>query len=151
MQQPYFLYSYCPKLNASGTLISKSSGRSYGCLTNVNYQSSNLIYVITCKSCNIQYLGQTKNRLLTRFQGHHFDINVGNDTTVARHFNKCPKSQPAKFDGIQISIVSFIRAGEYAGFSEGGGCREEGRGCREGGGGGAEIRQRSQQSKQARD
>ena len=40
---------YCPKLNASGTLISKSSGRSYGCLTNVNCQSSNLIYVITCK------------------------------------------------------------------------------------------------------
>ena len=68
------------------------------------------MYVITCKSCNIQYVGQTKNRLLTRFHGHHFYINVGNDTTVARHFNKCPKSQPAKFDGIQISILSFIRA-----------------------------------------
>ena len=29
-------FMYCPKLNASGTLISKSSGRSYGCRTNVN-------------------------------------------------------------------------------------------------------------------
>ena len=76
----------------------------------VNCQSSNLIYLITCTKCKIQYVGQTKNRLLTRFQGHYFDMNSQNDTTVARHFNKCPSLSPAKFNGLSISILSFIRA-----------------------------------------
>ena len=66
--------------------------------------------VITCSTCGIQYVGQTKNKLLTRFNSHHYDISHNNDTTVARHFNKCPRPQPAKFDGVNISILSFIRA-----------------------------------------
>ena len=77
-------------------------------LTNVNCQSSNLIYLITCKHCGIHYVGQTKNRLLTRFQGHYHDIKTKNDTTVSRHFNKCPNGKPSLFDGIRISILSFM-------------------------------------------
>ena len=37
-----------------------------------------------------------------------FDIKNQNDTTVSRHYNKCPSSPPAHFEGIQISI-SFIK------------------------------------------
>ena len=65
--------------------------------------------LITCRSCGIQYVGQTKNKLLTRFQSHHFDIMHNNDTTVARHFNKCPPQNPGKFNGLEISILSFLR------------------------------------------
>ena len=68
----------------------------------------NLIYLITCKHCGIHYVGQTKNRLLTRFQGHYHDIKTKNDTTVSRHFNKCPNGKPSLFDGIRISILSFM-------------------------------------------
>ena len=32
-----------------------------------------------------------------------------NDTTVSRHFNKSPSSQPAGFDGFEISVLSFIQ------------------------------------------
>ena len=53
-------------------------------------------------------MGQTKNKLLTRFQSHHFDIKHNNDTTVARHFNKCPTQNPGKFNGMEISILSFL-------------------------------------------
>ena len=79
-------------------------------MTNVNCQSSNLIYVITCNSCGIQYVGQTKNHLLTWFQGHFNDIAHNCDTTVARHLNICknntnPTSYAKEFS---ISITSFI-------------------------------------------
>ena len=51
-----------------------------------------------------------KNRLLTRFQGHFFDITHNNDTTVARHLNKCPIEKPLLFEGIEITVISFIPA-----------------------------------------
>ena len=98
-----------PKLIIKGSSIRKTTGQQFQTMTNINCQSSNIIYLITCTTCGIQYVGQTKKRLLTRFQGHHFDIKNQNDTTVSRHFNKCPSSQPARFEGIQISILSFIR------------------------------------------
>ena len=100
---------YCPRINHTGSTISKTTGRQFTTMVNTNCQSSNLIYLITCNTCGIQYVGQTKNRLLTRFQGHHFDIKTHNDTTVSRHFNKCPSSQPAGFGGLEISILSFIK------------------------------------------
>ena len=77
---------YCPNINKSGTLKSTTNGRRFQSMKKVTCQSSNLIYVITCKICGIQYVGQTMNRLLTRFQGHNFDIMHNNDTTVSRHF-----------------------------------------------------------------
>ena len=43
------------------------------------------------------------------FQGHYYDIKTKNDTTVARHFNRCPVDKPGLFDGIRITILSFMR------------------------------------------
>ena len=57
-------------------------------LKNVNCQSSNLIYVITCNTYGIQYVGQTKNHLLTCFQVHFNDIFEDRNTTVVRQLNR---------------------------------------------------------------
>ena len=65
--------------------------------------------LITCRSCGIQYVGQTENKLLTIFQSHHFDDKHNNDTTVARHFNKCPpppKSWQLQWHGNLYSKLS---------------------------------------------
>ncbi len=43
---------YCPLLNKSGRVKSTSTGRSYTSLKNITCKSSNLIYLITCKSEN---------------------------------------------------------------------------------------------------
>ena len=84
---------YCPLLNKSGKIKSHKTGKTFTSLKSVNCQSSNLIYLITCNNCGIQYVGQTKNRLLTRFQGHFNDIAHDRDTTVARHINRCKNLQ----------------------------------------------------------
>ena len=88
----------------------KNTQQSHSSQTMINYQTTNCIYLITCSSCGIQYVGQTKNKLLTRFNSHHYDISHNSDTTVARHFSRCPQLNPAKFEGLIISILSFIRA-----------------------------------------
>ena len=101
---------YCPLLNTTGSFTSKGDNMTHPCKANINCQTSNCIYLITCTTCGTQYVGQTKNKLLTRFNSHFYDINHNNDTTVARHYNKCPPHKPGKTDGFRISVLSFIRA-----------------------------------------
>ena len=101
---------YCPLIDRSEDFSSTTTRRKFYSMRNVNCQSSNLIYVITCRHCGIQYVGQTKNRILTRFQGHIFDISHDNDTTVARHFNRCPPESPSLVSGIIINVGTFIPA-----------------------------------------
>ena len=101
---------YCPLIDRSEDFFSTTTRRKFYSMRNVNCQSSNLIYVITCRHCGIQYVGQTKNRILTRFQGHIFDISHDNDTTVARHFNRCPPESPSLVSGIIINVATFIPA-----------------------------------------
>ena len=110
---------YCKKLNKTSKIYSSDKRITFEPLRNVNCQSSNLIYLITCQSCGIHYVGQTKNRLLTRFQGHYYDIKTKNDTTVARHFNRCPVDKPGLFDGIRITILSFMRNPPDSNMSQG--------------------------------
>ena len=90
--------------------ISKGDKLTYQSKINVNCQTCNCIYLITSSNCGTQYVGQTKNKLLTRFNSHFFYITHNNDTTVAIHFNKCPPQNPAKTDGLRISVLSFIQS-----------------------------------------
>ena len=51
-----------------------------------------------------------KKRILQRFQGHIFYISHDNDTTVARHFNRCPSESPSLVNGMIINVATFIPA-----------------------------------------
>jgi len=62
--------TYCPLLNRSGTIKCHVTGKQFCTKKNITCRSSNLVYLITCKTCGIQYVGQTKNTILERFQGH---------------------------------------------------------------------------------
>ena len=103
---------YCPIINKTGKVKSKANGKTFTSIKNANCQSSNLIYLITCNNCGVQYVGQTKNRLLTRFQGHFNDIAHDRDTTVAKHLNRCDQTlnniKPNTHTKFGISILSFI-------------------------------------------
>ena len=98
---------YCPKINKQGTIKSHSTQRTYVSKTNVNCQSSNLIYCIACKVCGVQYVGQTGRRIIDRFQGHFNSIKVDNTnkTMLSEHYCKSDHNGPEDFD---IYILDFI-------------------------------------------
>ena len=99
---------YCPRLNTTGRITCSVTNREYSSKIRVDCKSSNLIYCITCKICKIQYIGQTKRRLMDRFQGHFYNINSRNQKdVVGHHFN-----QPGHngISDIEIHIVDFIHA-----------------------------------------
>ena len=97
---------YCTRLDTSGRISSLRSGREYSSKMNVSCQSSNLIYCITCKRCGIQYVGQTKRRVMDRFQDHFYKITKAlMDTDIGKHFNT---NKHGGLDDVQIHIVDFI-------------------------------------------
>ena len=49
--------------------------------------STNVIYVIHCKSCSMQYVGETGQTLRYRFNAHKQDVKRGIDTNVSKHFD----------------------------------------------------------------
>ena len=64
--------------------------RFYPKTNNENYldcRSENIIYLIFCKICNFQYVGETKSKLQKRFSSHKSSINSGNSCQlVHQHF-----------------------------------------------------------------
>jgi len=96
---------YCPKLDISGSILSTTRNIKFFTMTNVTCKSNNLIYCITCKKCKIQYVGQTKRKLMERFQSHFYNVNKGIHQ-IGRHFSA---SDHNGIEDMQIHILSFIR------------------------------------------
>ena len=71
--------------------------------------SQNVIYLIECKRCNLQYIGQTNQQVSKRMNSHRFDINNYDDqgyaTNVALHFNSDSHSLD-DFRFVPIDIVN---------------------------------------------
>jgi hypothetical protein len=108
---------YCTKLDTSGRIKSSYTGREYMAKHNVSCQSNNLIYCITCKKCNVQYVGQTKRRLMDRFQGH-FGVIQRNDPSsdIAAHFNSTNHNGTQDLK-IHIGDFIFVHPDSQAGLS----------------------------------
>ena len=62
---------YCPNVEKTGDITSSVTGNTYRCMTNRSCHSLNLIYCITWKKCQKQYVGQTMLRLKSWFVHHY--------------------------------------------------------------------------------
>lgn len=54
---------------------------------NLSCNSTNIIYLITCRKCGIQYVGETKRELRERLTNHRSDIKTRKLTAIGIHFN----------------------------------------------------------------
>jgi len=67
---------FCIHFNVDSAIKSHSTGREYRMIippnlhNNVSCNSSNVLYIITCSKCHLQYVGETVNSLSTRFYCH---------------------------------------------------------------------------------
>ena len=50
--------------------------------------SKNIIYVITCKKCNVQYVGETSRNLRERLTDHRSNIKSYKHTAISSHFSQ---------------------------------------------------------------
>ena len=67
-----------------------STGETRPIKSNLTCDTKNLIYIIQCNRCNLQYIGETKRRLKDRFNEHRRTIDnpdaKSEPTTAAKHF-----------------------------------------------------------------
>ena len=85
-----FPCAICRYITKSDKFKSSSTKRTYK--TNIPYplncSYTNLVYLITCKSCKKQYVGETKRSLETRMKEHLADIKYARDKPVAIHMQQ---------------------------------------------------------------
>ena len=77
----------CPHMTSGNDFHSSNLKKYFPLKNNVNCSSRNIIYLITCNKCHIQYVGETSNPLHTRLNAHRYDIKHNKPTPIAIHFN----------------------------------------------------------------
>jgi GIY-YIG catalytic domain len=55
-------------------------------------RSANIVYLITCRKCRIQYVGETSRTLAERLTDHRSNIKHRKNTPIAIHFNSANHS-----------------------------------------------------------
>ncbi|KAK3099849.1 hypothetical protein FSP39_010733 [Pinctada imbricata] len=79
----------CPRSQTTSTFKSTNTGHEYKILTNVSCKSRNVVYLITCRVCQKQYIGETEDGLNMRINNHRSSITTGKmNLPVAQHFNQ---------------------------------------------------------------
>lgn len=75
-------------VNESRSFTSHSTDSTFQTKGHITCNTSNVIYLISCRRCGIQYVGETKNTLKQRLYGHRSTIKTRKlDTPVGEHFN----------------------------------------------------------------
>ena len=86
-----------------------STGETRHIQSNLTCDTQNLIYMIQCNRCNLQYIGETKRRLKDRFNEHRRTIDNPNSkskpTTAAQHFISSPNHTANDIQLIPIEKV----------------------------------------------
>ena len=60
----------CKIFDQSTTCKSSYTGREYSISPNLHCGTKNVVYLVTCKKCKIQYVGETERTLRQRMCGH---------------------------------------------------------------------------------
>jgi hypothetical protein len=98
----------CPQLVKSSKVKSTNSGREYDCIfetEEADCHSVNLIYLITCDNCKLQYVGQTVQHLNLRMNQHRGGT-LG--STGCRVLTEHIKSYPCNGYGFSVQIIQTL-------------------------------------------
>ena len=100
--------SHCSSIVESNSFFSTAASASFSVGENdFTCASSDVVYLITCRKCNIQYVGQTQQKCSQRINKHKFDIKhfPAIITTVSEHF-KSPVHSIKVFSFMPIDKVT---------------------------------------------
>ena len=91
----------------SKSFLSFQMGRKYTIHSRLSCDSKNVIYLVSCKKCRLQYIGSTTTDFRVRFRNHKSAM-LTNKTTceVAVHFNKIPHS----LDDFEFQCIDQVQA-----------------------------------------
>ena len=86
----------CKHLKIGESFTSKITGKRYSINFKLNCNSTNVVYLLSCKVCGVQYVGSTTTRFRLRFNNHKSRIRAharlslddkSRDDLIYQHFN----------------------------------------------------------------
>ena len=90
-----------------------STGATRQIKSHITCNTKNLIYMIQCNRCSLQYIGETKRRLKDRFNEHRRCVDKTNTkskpTTVAEHFLSHPNHCHTDMQLIPLELIHSSR------------------------------------------
>ncbi|OCT82174.1 hypothetical protein XELAEV_18024686mg [Xenopus laevis] len=87
------------------SFASNITNKSYKIGQYINSGTKNVKYLITCRNCNMQYVGQTSLSLRERIREHISDIWNKKPTNVSKHFLSCTNGNTNHF---QIKVIERV-------------------------------------------
>ena len=91
----------CPFASTTSTYRDSTSPLTFPITARLNCSSTNVIYVIECRSCSSKYVGETSRALGTRMRQHLRAISTGSECAVHKHFREV--CGPASFSFYAIA------------------------------------------------
>ena len=70
---------------------------------NANCKTENIIYLLECAICGLQYIGETKQQLSKRLNGHRSDTNCKPDLPLSRHLRSTGHHD--SFGKLKVTII----------------------------------------------
>ena len=78
----------CPYVKQAKKIRASATSYTAEIADQVNCQTSNIVYCISCKKCNIQYIGESQRSLQDRIAEHRgYIFNSVTSKTTGEHFN----------------------------------------------------------------
>jgi hypothetical protein len=65
---------------------SLTTGKEYKIFCNVNYKTPNVVYLLDCQVCGLQYVGESVQPFNKRMNGHRSDLTKKTLLPVSQHF-----------------------------------------------------------------
>ena len=92
----------CTHIKTGVTFHSSTTNQEFRVKATADCRTKNVVYLIQCAQCSIQYIGETENALRVRLTLHQSDINhLRLDRPVAHHFNQLHHS----LNDLKIMVV----------------------------------------------
>ena len=95
----------CPRLREGGDFSSTYTGLRYKMRHCLTCKSKYVVYLITCRGCNKQYVGKTTQHMHLRHSGHRAEIE-NRSSELGVHFARCGLSE------LSIQIIDCVKEGE---------------------------------------
>lgn len=104
-QPGFFSCDTCVICKYSFYTSSVRSGKSlFPILHSLTCFTTGVIYLIRCKNCNIQYVGETSRTLQHRIAEHVLNVRNGVSTSVARHFTSTCSLDHFSFTALEHQV-----------------------------------------------
>ena len=91
----------CKAANTSSSFISSVTKQNYTIYSNSNCKTENSIYILTCDTCGIQYVGETMDKFNIRLNNHRSSYKTNKNCPLTRHL----RSTKHPFDNVTFQII----------------------------------------------